>query len=579
MTRGSEQDAADRRGARASSSAPLVETHREPTEHEPAAAGGGRSWGVVGGEGVDHKVADLSGQRLTIDQALALVGGWGKHQKTVLLYCGVSWLLAGMYAFAPVTYAAEMMLENDWGGCGREQTAHGLYFGALFVGNLWFGPIADRLGRRLGLIAALGVTALGGLLCISARAWEEYLAARFVTGVGNAGLVLVSSVLISECVSAGVRSLVVCFYLQIFFAAGIMLTIPTDILAQNYRMAISLPTIVSFGWIILLFLDLRESPRYLLSKGHVSKTLDEMRLMGHRNGRALPSGVAVVDSLHKDFRPSAQTKAHGILDLWGSPRLRWTTLNLCFQWWVIGCEYYGFTLASSRLPGTAYSNLFFSALVEVPGYYAAFRAMDRFGRRAVLQVCHLVVLAACLSYMLLLYYRPDAASARTAFAMLGKVGTSGSFGVAYVYSMEVFPTCVRNLGAAVTTQFGNLGGLMAPQIITASLSPLLIFSFDTEGADGTTSLPLPLVSKMQPQATGLAGTEDCGEKEPGAAMMLFVIFSLGALAAVRHVPETLGLPLQETLDATDEQGPGPAHLEVHHHRLPLLQGQEMEEGV
>jgi hypothetical protein len=62
-------------------------------------------------------------------------------------------------------------------------------------------------------------------------------------------------------------------------------------------------------------------------------------------------------------------------------------------------------------------------------------------------------------------------------------------------------------------------------------------------------------------------------------MMLFVFFSLGALAAVRHVPETLGLPLQETLDATDEQGPGPAHLEVHHHRLPLLQGQEMEEGV
>ena len=396
MTRGVEQESTDRRGARAPSSVPLVETHREPTEHEPASS-----------------VADLSGQRLTIDQALALVDGWGKHQKTVLLYCGVSWLLAGMYAFAPVTYTAEMMLENDWGGCGREQTAHGLYFGALFVGNLWFGPIADRFGRRRGLIAALGVTALGGLLCISARAWEEYLAARFVTGVGNAGLVLVSSVLISECVSAGVRSLVVCFYLQIFFAAGIMLTIPTDILAQNYRMAISLPTIVSFGWIILLLLDLRESPRYLLAKGDVSKTLDEIRLMGLRNGRALPSGVAVVDSLHKDLRPSAQAKAPGILDLWGSSRLRWTTLNLCLQWWVIGCEYYGFTLASSRLPGTAYSNLFFSALVEVPGYYAAFRAMDRFGRRAVLQVCHLVVLGACLSYMLLLYYRPDAPSARS----------------------------------------------------------------------------------------------------------------------------------------------------------------------
>ena len=120
---------------------------------------------------------------------------------------------------------------------------------------------------------------------------------------------------------------------------------------------------------------------------------------------------------------------------------------------------------------------------------------------------------------------------------------------------------------------------MAPQIITASLSPLLILSFNTEGEDVTTSLHLPLVSKMQPKVTGLAVTEDCDEKEPGAAMMLFVIFSLGALAAVRHVPETLGLPLQESLDSAVEQDSGPADPEAHHHRLLLLQGQEMEEGV
>jgi len=31
-------------------------------------------------------------------------------------------------------------------------------------------------------------------------------------------------------------------------------------------------------------------------------------------------------------------------------------------------------------------------------------------------------------------------------AMLGKLGVSGSFGVAYVYGMELFPTCVRNIG-------------------------------------------------------------------------------------------------------------------------------------
>jgi hypothetical protein len=35
---------------------------------------------------------------------------------------------------------------------------------------------------------------------------------------------------------------------------------------------------------------------------------------------------------------------------------------------------------------------------------------------------------------------------------VGKLGVSGAFGVAYVFGMELYPTPVRNLGTAMTTQ-------------------------------------------------------------------------------------------------------------------------------
>lgn len=157
-------------------------------------------------------------QRWTFDEALAHVGGWGRYQQLNVLYCGFPWLIAGMYAFGPVTWGAGMLRENEWGGCSHEQAANSLYFAANFVGNAVFGPFADSFGRRKGMMVSLGCTALGGCMCIMAHTFPVYLLARSVVGFGNAGCTLASSVLISEVVSADVRSLVVCFHLQIFFA-------------------------------------------------------------------------------------------------------------------------------------------------------------------------------------------------------------------------------------------------------------------------------------------------------------------------------------------------------------------------
>ena len=89
--------------------------------------------------------------RWTFDDALQHVGGWGKHQKWSMVYCGIPWLVSGMFAFGPVTWSPEMMKANAWGDCRDEQTANTIYFAFNVVGNLVAGPLADSFGRRPGI--------------------------------------------------------------------------------------------------------------------------------------------------------------------------------------------------------------------------------------------------------------------------------------------------------------------------------------------------------------------------------------------------------------------------------------------
>eukprot|EP00802_Teleaulax_amphioxeia_P004364 Tamp_04368.p1 GENE.Tamp_04368~~Tamp_04368.p1 ORF type:complete len:577 (+),score=96.08 Tamp_04368:56-1732(+) len=479
-----------------------------------------------------------------MDQAIAHVGGWGEHQKWTCLYCGVPWLIAGMFAFGPVLYSKEMMQENEWGGCREEQMANSIYFAANFVGNAVFGPIADAVGRRRGVIASLATTALGGMLSITAQSWPHYLAARALVGLGNSGVCLVSSVLISEVVSADVRSLVVCFYLQVFFAVGIMLGIPTDHVTSTYRTAIAVPTCLSILWFNVLVLDLPESPRYLLAKGHARQALTAISGIGTRNKRQLPAAVTLYE---KTTPKNESARVYSMMDLWNCPTLRALTGNLCTQWFIIGLTYYGLTLATSRFPGSVYFNLFASALVEIPAYYIAMRVMDVHGRRKVLIASHVTVSVACSLYLLFSGPSTAAGVARSVLAMVGKLGVSGAFGVAYIYGMEAFPTCVRNMGTGVTTQFGNMGGLLAPHLLAFSFSPPIhIFASPPGGMPGggqPRGMGLPI--SLEAAAAAVGG--GCEEGEPGSAIFLFVVLSLGGAFLSRLLPETLGVPLPETI--------------------------------
>ena len=53
----------------------------------------------------------------------------------------------------------------------------------------------------------------------------------------------------------------------------------------------------------------------------------------------------------------------------------------------------------------------------------------------------------------------------TTLAMLGRSGIAGGWAAAQVFSAEVFPTVVRNIGVGSSSMAARVGGIVAPQIV------------------------------------------------------------------------------------------------------------------
>ncbi|XP_015108616.1 organic cation transporter protein isoform X1 [Diachasma alloeum] len=344
-----------------------------------------------------------------------------------------------------------------------------LMFGIL-LGNITFGSLADRFGRKIPLMISVILQLASGIGCAIVPWFPALLVLKLLSAMATGGTMVTSYVICMEMVGTQWRAAITVLY-QIPYSLGHMSLAGIAFYFrhwQHLQLAITLPSIILLGywWVV------PESPRWLLAVGKqqaASKILRKAAGVNKTEDKDIPDMVRK-HCLHANSRKTASDHGASILDLFRTPNMRIKSLAIFFNWAVCGMGLFGMTQYIGQVGGDIFLNFAVSGATQIPGNFVAWWAMNKLGRKITLIVSNGVAGTAAL---LLIIAPQNAAWLRLIFACFGIVGMSVSFTTVYLFSGELFPTVVRNIGVGTSSMCARIGSMVAPFIVSLNFVPWL----------------------------------------------------------------------------------------------------------
>jgi len=336
------------------------------------------------------------------------------------------------------------------------------------------------------------------------------LTLRGITGFFQGGVYINLYVLTTEFVGPKHRSFAGTM-VWIFYTSSLMLLSGLAYGIRDWRtlsIVISAPAfpLVIFWWWV------PESCRWLIVHNKATEAEEVFSSIAALNKTQLPSEKLMLESNEEAVNEG------GILDLVRTRAQLVKMVILWFTWFTNSMVYYGVLLSVGVLGGSLYLNFFLTSIIDIPSNFFVIWLMgwerrillNRFyGRKRALILC--MALAAVFCVIVSVIHPSSnsdkgAIAIRIIFAVLGKFCINASFSTIYVFSTELLPTVIRNVGMGSMAAFDQTGASVAPFVV--------------------------LLGKTHPVI-------------PFAVMSGFA-FVAGCLCAV--LPETLGRPTLETLE-------------------------------
>ncbi|KAK7087407.1 organic cation transporter protein-like [Littorina saxatilis] len=355
-----------------------------------------------------------------------------------------------------------------------------IYFSGVMTGGLLFGYLSDLVGRRPVLLVTLYAPVVVGVAIAFAPSYLIFVLLRFVQGVLMQGLQTSSYVLAMEFFLPAQRPLVGCV-MECFWGVTVVILPGLAYALPNWRhlqIAISVPSVLALFYICVI----PESLRWLILKCRMDDAKHLVTKISSFNRLCFPKEVWEV--VHTEAEQSAKSPRYHFLHLFKTERLRRRSLVLFYLWLTIATGYFGLTFNITSLPGDKYVNFCISGCVELAHYALSIWVMNKFGRKKPLLVCFLSAGVCCIIAASI--PRSTAAAdlhlkhISTAFAIIGRFFMAGLFSVIFVYTTELYPTVIRNIGMGSCLFWARLGGVIAPQINelgsgSAVLVPIMVF--------------------------------------------------------------------------------------------------------
>lgn len=349
----------------------------------------------------------------------------------------------------------DLVCDRDW----LVSITKSIYMAGFLVSVLVFGQISDKIGRRPVILMCVIILLSSGVICAFSISFIMFTVSRFFVALGASGIFTTAFVMLMEVVGSRHRSL---FGVAIEFgwSTGFVLLPGIAWMIRDWfwlQLALTVPCValLSLWWLV------PESPRWLITQGKWEKAQEIMTHIAKKNGKEVNDMEGSLKKLYNKSMKAQGTEAEtgNIFDLLRTPGLRMKTLNVYFNWFVNSFIYYGLSYNTGNLGGDPYINFLVSGAVEFPAYMITIIVIKKLGRRIPLMS---TMVAGGIACILTIPVPDEMIWLRITFAMFGKFCITASFAIIYVYSAEIYPTVIRNVGVGSSSMIARIGSILAP---------------------------------------------------------------------------------------------------------------------
>ena len=399
----------------------------------------------------------MSTTTVTVEQGIR-AAGVGRFQYRLFAIFGLVWMADAMQVLS-IGFSAPSIARTFGIGMPQALQTGTFFFVGMLVGAFAFGRLADRIGRRPVLMAAVVVDACFGVASSFAPDFGWLLALRFLTGVGVGGTLPVDYTMMAEFLPSDRRGRWLVL-LESFWAVGTILLAVLALVAVRWGddawrvifFVTGLPALVG----VVLRLYVPESPMYLNRSGKGEEARAVLERVARVNGRA-----AAIPAL------APESAARQPLSALFAGVLRRRSISLFLAWALISIAYYGvFVYLPVRLSAEGFGFmrgqefLILLALVQLPGFALSAYGVERWGRKPTLVGFLLLSSLGCMCYSL-----GSAPWLVVGSTLLMSFALLGTWGALYAFTPEVYPTTLRASGMGMAGAVARFGGLFAPAIV------------------------------------------------------------------------------------------------------------------
>jgi MFS family permease len=201
---------------------------------------------------------------------------WSAWHWRIVIALGVSWMLDGLEVTLVGSLGGVLEREDTLGLSATEiGLAGSSYIAGAVLGALYFGRLADRLGRKRIFLVTMAVYLVATVLSALSVGFLSFAVFRFLTGFGIGGEYGAINSAIDELIPARVRGWVDLaingsFWVGAALGAGLSLALlDPDMVGPRigWRLAFALGALIGIA-ILLVRRHVPESPRWLITHGH-----------------------------------------------------------------------------------------------------------------------------------------------------------------------------------------------------------------------------------------------------------------------------------------------------------------------